>query len=107
MLQTLFAESRQIDDKLSELISESMESLGRTRTIINTKTNEFKQKTDDMREELDDRSTLIRNTESTITMMLELINTLNQLNMNIHKIFRLFKSILTDEIKMSMMYLKQ
>jgi len=80
MLQTLFAESRQIDDKLSELISESMESLGRTRTIINTKTNEFKQKTDDMREELDDRSTLIRNTESTITMMLELINTLNQLN---------------------------
>lgn len=80
MLQTLFSESRQIDDKLSELISESMESLGRTRTIINTKTNEFKQKTDDMREELDDRSTLIRNTESTITMMLELINTLNQLN---------------------------
>lgn len=80
MLQTLFSESRQIDEKLSELISESMESLSRTRTIINTKTNEFNQKTDDIREELNDRSTLIRNTESTITMMLELINTLNQLN---------------------------
>jgi hypothetical protein len=80
ILQTLFSESRQIDEKLSELISQSMESLVRSRAMINSKTNEFFQKSDDIRSEYNDRTTLIRHTESTITMMLELINALNQLN---------------------------
>jgi hypothetical protein len=57
-----------------------MESLVRSRSIINSKTNEFLQKSDDIHSELNDRINLIRHTESTITMMLELINTLNQLN---------------------------
>ncbi|CAF0839539.1 unnamed protein product [Rotaria sordida] len=80
ILQTLFSESRQIDEQLSELISESMASLVRTRSIMNSKTNNFIEKSDDVHTELNDRTTLIRNTESTITMMLELINILNQLN---------------------------
>ncbi|CAF3790174.1 unnamed protein product [Rotaria sordida] len=80
ILQTLFSESRQIDEQLSELISESMASLVRTRSIMNSKTNNFIEKSDDIHTELNDRTTLIRNTESTITMMLELINVLNQLN---------------------------
>jgi hypothetical protein len=80
ILQNLFSESRQIDEKLSELISESMESLVRSRSLINSKNNDFLQKSDDIRSEFNDRTTLIRHTESTITMMLELINTLNQLN---------------------------
>jgi hypothetical protein len=57
-----------------------MESLVRSRSIINSKTNEFLQKSDDIHSEFNDRINLIRHTESTITMMLELINTLNQLN---------------------------
>ncbi|CAF4460345.1 unnamed protein product, partial [Rotaria sp. Silwood2] len=80
ILQTLFSESRQIDEQLSELISESMASLTRTRSIINSKKNNFIEKSDEVRSELNDRTTLIRNTELTITMMLELINVLNQLN---------------------------
>jgi hypothetical protein len=80
MLQTLFCESRQIDEQLSELISESMASLVRSRSIIHSKTNDFIQNSDDIRSELNDRTTLIRNTESAITMMIELINLLNQLN---------------------------
>jgi len=57
-----------------------MASLVRSRSIINSKTNEFIQKSDEIHSELNDRTTLIRNTELTITMMLELINILNQLN---------------------------
>jgi len=57
-----------------------MASLVRTRSIINSKTNEFKQKSDEIQSELNDRTTLIRNTELTITTMIELINILNQLN---------------------------
>jgi hypothetical protein len=57
-----------------------MASLVRTRSIINSKTNEFKQKSDEIQLELNDRTTLIRNTELTITTMIELINILNQLN---------------------------
>lgn len=57
-----------------------MASLTRSRSIIHNKTNEFKEKSDDIRSELNDRRILIRNTESTITMMIELINILNQLN---------------------------
>ncbi|CAF3472337.1 unnamed protein product [Rotaria sp. Silwood1] len=80
ILQTLFSESRQIDEQLSELISQSMASLVRTRSIINSKTNNFIEKSDEIRTEFNDRTTLIRNTELAITMMLELINVLNQLN---------------------------
>ncbi|CAF2128625.1 unnamed protein product [Rotaria magnacalcarata] len=80
ILQTLFSEARQIDEELSELISQSMASLVRTRSIINDKTNNFMQKSDEIRLEFNDRTTLMRNTESAITMMLELVNTLNQLN---------------------------
>ncbi|CAF1155823.1 unnamed protein product [Adineta steineri] len=80
ILQTLFSESRHIDEQLSELISESMASLIRSRTIINCKTNDFIHKSDDIRSELNDRITLIRNTEIAISMMLELVNVLNQLN---------------------------
>ncbi|CAF3479232.1 unnamed protein product [Rotaria sp. Silwood1] len=80
ILQTLFSESRQIDEQLSELISQSMASLVRTRSIINSKTNNFIEKSDEIRAEFNDRTTLIRNTELAITMMLELINVLNQLN---------------------------
>ena len=80
MFQTLFSESRQIDERLSELISESMESLVRSRSVIQCKTKNFIEKSEDVRAEFHDRTTLIRHTESTITMMLELINTLNQLN---------------------------
>ncbi|UJR24919.1 hypothetical protein I4U23_006283 [Adineta vaga] len=80
ILQTLFSESRQIDEQLSDLISESMASLVRSRTIIHSKNNEFLHKSDDIRSELQDRMTLIHQTESTITMMLELIHSLNQLN---------------------------
>jgi len=57
-----------------------MASLIRTRSIINSKTNQFKQKSDEIQSELNDRTTLIRNTELTITTMIELINILNQLN---------------------------
>jgi len=57
-----------------------MASLIRTRSIINSKTNQFKQKSDEIQSELNDRITLIRNTELTITTMIELINILNQLN---------------------------
>jgi hypothetical protein len=47
-----------------------MASLVRSRLIINSKTNEFIQKSDEIHSELNDRTTLIRNTELTITMML-------------------------------------
>lgn len=57
-----------------------MASLARTRSIINSKTNNFVQKSDEIRSELNDRTVLIQSTESTITIMLELINALNQLN---------------------------
>jgi hypothetical protein len=57
-----------------------MASLARSRSIIHNKTNEFVQKSDEIHSELNDRTILIRNTELTITMMLELINQLNQLN---------------------------
>ncbi len=57
-----------------------MASLVRSRSIIHSKTNDFIQNSDDIRSELNDRTTLIRNTESAITMMIELINLLNQLN---------------------------
>ncbi len=57
-----------------------MASLVRSRSIIHSKTNDFIQNSDDIRSELNDRTTLIRNTELAITMMLELIHLLNQLN---------------------------
>jgi hypothetical protein len=57
-----------------------MESLVRSRSLINSKTKIFLEKSDNIQSEFNDRTTFIRNTESTITMMLELINTLNQLN---------------------------
>jgi glutamate mutase epsilon subunit len=57
-----------------------MASLIRSRSLVNSKTINFIQKSDDIISEFNDRTTLIRNTESTITMMLELINILNQLN---------------------------
>ena len=57
-----------------------MASLTRSRLTMKSKTNNFIQKSDDIRSELNNRSTLIRHTESTITTMLELIHSLNQLN---------------------------
>jgi len=57
-----------------------MASLVRSRSIVHSKTNDFIQNSDDIRSELNDRTTLIRNTELAITMMLELIHLLNQLN---------------------------
>ena len=57
-----------------------MESLVRSRSVIQNKSKTFLEKTEDVRAEYHDRTTLIRHTESTISMMLELINTLNQLN---------------------------
>ena len=57
-----------------------MESLVRSRSLINSKTKIFLEKSDNIQSELNDRTAFIRNTESTITMMLELIETLNQLN---------------------------
>jgi methyl-accepting chemotaxis protein len=57
-----------------------MASLSRSRSVVNCKTNEFLQKSDEIRSEINDRTILIRNTELTITMMIELINMLNQLN---------------------------
>jgi hypothetical protein len=57
-----------------------MASLVRSRTVINSKTTDFLQKSDQISSELNDRTTLIRHTELAITMMLELINVLKQLN---------------------------
>jgi methyl-accepting chemotaxis protein len=57
-----------------------MASLARSRSVVNAKTNEFLTKSDDIRSELHDRSSLINHTESAITMMLELVHLLNQLN---------------------------
>lgn len=57
-----------------------MESLVRSRCIIQSKNKNFIEKSEDIRAEFHDRTVLIRHTESAITMMLELINTLNQLN---------------------------
>jgi hypothetical protein len=80
-LRTLFSESRQIDEEISGLISESIASLNRSRIIVHSKINEFSQKSDYIHSELIDREDLIRNTQLSITLMLELVNTLNQLNM--------------------------
>jgi len=80
-LRTLFSESRQIDEELSGLISESIASLNRSRIIVHSKINEFSQKSDYIHSELIDREDLIRNTQLSITLMLELVNKLNQLNM--------------------------
>jgi hypothetical protein len=76
----LFAESRQIDEQLSQLISNSMASLIRSRIMVQTATNEFVQKSDTIRSELIDRAELIRNTQSSITLMLDLVNAVNELN---------------------------
>ncbi len=80
-MRTLFSESRQIDEEISGLISESIASLNRSRIIVHSKINEFSQKSDYIHSELIDREDLIRNTQLSITLMLELVNTLNQLNM--------------------------
>jgi hypothetical protein len=80
ILRALFSESRQIDEQLSQLISESLASLVRSRTIIHSKTDDFLQKSDQIRSEFHDRTALIRHTELAIGMMLELINLLSQLN---------------------------
>lgn len=80
MLNNLFNESRQIDEQLSYLISESMASLARSRSVVNAKTNEFLGKSDDLRSELHERSSLINCTESAVSVMLELVHLLNQLN---------------------------
>lgn len=55
-----------------------MASLGRSRTIVQSKNKDFIQKSEQIRSELNDRSAMIRQTESAITMMLDLINVLNQ-----------------------------
>lgn len=57
-----------------------MASLARSRAIIHSKNDTFIEKSDEIQSELNDRTTIIRNTELAITMMLELINQLNQLN---------------------------
>jgi len=80
ILRTLFSESRQIDEELSGLISESLASLSRSRMMINSKINEFSQKSNHIQSELTDRKVLICNTQLSITLMLELVDTLNQLN---------------------------
>ena len=80
ILRALFSESRQIDEQLSQLISESLASLVRSRTLIHSKSSDFLQKSDQIRSEFNERTTLIHHTELTIGMMLELINVLSQLN---------------------------
>ncbi|CAF4035424.1 unnamed protein product, partial [Rotaria sp. Silwood2] len=80
ILRTLFSESRQIDEQLSGLISQCLASLCRSRTIVNSKINEFLQKSEHIQSELTDRQILIHNTQSSIKLMLELVNTLNELN---------------------------
>ncbi|CAF0766175.1 unnamed protein product [Rotaria sordida] len=80
ILRTLFSESRQIDEQLSGLISQCVAALCRSRTIVNSKINEFLQKSEHIQLELTDRQVLIYNTQSSIKLMLELVNTLNQLN---------------------------
>ena len=57
-----------------------MASLGRSRIVVQSKSNDFIQKSEQIRSEFNDRSAIIRQTESAITMMLDLINVLNQLN---------------------------
>lgn len=57
-----------------------MASLCRSRTIVNSKINEFSKKSKDIQSELISRQILIRNSESSIALMLELVNALNQLN---------------------------
>ena len=56
-----------------------MASLGRSRIIVQSKNKDFLHKSDQIRSELNDRSAMIRQTESAISMMLDLINVLNQL----------------------------
>ncbi|CAF3469355.1 unnamed protein product [Rotaria sp. Silwood1] len=80
ILRTLFSESRQIDEELSGLISQCIASLCRSRTIVNSKINNFLQKSEYIQSEFIDRQVLIHDTQSSIQLMLELVNTLNQLN---------------------------
>ncbi|CAF3417714.1 unnamed protein product [Rotaria sp. Silwood1] len=80
ILRTLFSESRQIDEELSGLISQCIASLCRSRTIVNSKINNFLQKSEYIQTEFVDRQVLIHDTQSSIQLMLELVNTLNQLN---------------------------
>jgi hypothetical protein len=48
--------------------------------MVNGKINDFSQKSDCIQSELTDREILIHNTKLSITLMFELVNTLNQLN---------------------------
>ncbi|UJR23884.1 hypothetical protein I4U23_026856 [Adineta vaga] len=79
-LQRLFSDSHQIDIEISELLSESLASLNRSRLIIKSNVNDFIDKSNEIQTELTDRQVLLRYTQSSITLMLELINTLNQFN---------------------------
>jgi len=79
-LQILFSESRQIDADLSALISECLGSLTRCRTMIDEKINNFSQQSARMRTNLIDRQAQIRHTQLTITLMLDLVNQLNEQN---------------------------
>jgi uncharacterized protein YeeX (DUF496 family) len=62
------------------VISQSITSLNRSRTIIHSKINEFSYKSNHIQSELTDRQVFIRNTQLSIRLMLELVNTLKQFN---------------------------
>ncbi len=79
-MRILFCESRQIDEELSGLISQSVGSLHRCRTMVYAKIDSFSQKSDHIQSELTDREGLIHHTQLSITLMLELVKSLNQLN---------------------------
>ena len=57
-----------------------MASLTRTRTVVHSKNVDFQQRSDRIRSEFADRTRMIRQTESTIGMMLDLLNALQQVN---------------------------
>ncbi|CAF1202770.1 unnamed protein product [Adineta steineri] len=80
ILQKLFNKSHQIDEQLSGLICQCVASLNRSQTIIHSKINEFSQKSNHIQSELTNRQVIMRNTQLSITLILELVNTLNQFN---------------------------
>ncbi|CAF1139179.1 unnamed protein product [Adineta steineri] len=80
ILQKLFNKSHQIDEQLSGLICQCVASLNRSQTIIHSKINEFSQKSNHIQSELTNRQVIMRNTQLSITLILELVTTLNQFN---------------------------
>ncbi|CAF1111395.1 unnamed protein product [Adineta ricciae] len=79
-LQELFSDSSQLDLQISELLSESLASLNRSRSLIRSTTSDLTTKSHEIQSELIKRQTLLRQTQSSVLFMLEQINTLNQLN---------------------------